>query len=172
MCRVFFFFWMNSQVKSLVIFGRPAVVLGFGLKSALFVAEVRPDHGHFHERSEHPGRLPLQIAGSHHCINMCGNVYTSVNVLQRLQFYFMGKKKFPKWTFQRNFPLSALGMSVQLDLQGHLSDGFVHPWTWYNKHGTEHLVPCRQIKYYRVMQQKQVERIPTIVSQNKRREKD
>lgn len=55
-----------SQVEGLVEFRRPAVVLGFGGEFAFLVAEVRPDHRHFHEGTEHSGRLPPQIVRRHH----------------------------------------------------------------------------------------------------------
>lgn len=53
-------------MEGLVEPGRPAVVLRLGLELALLIAEVRPDHADLHEGSEHAGRLPLQIVGSHH----------------------------------------------------------------------------------------------------------
>lgn len=62
------FVWnVNLQVKGLVEFGRPTVVLGLGLEFAFLVAEVRSDHGDLHKWPEHPGRLPLQIISSHNC---------------------------------------------------------------------------------------------------------
>lgn len=50
-------------MEGLVELGRPGVVLGFSLEFAFLVAEVRPDHGDLHERSEHTGCLPFQVTG-------------------------------------------------------------------------------------------------------------
>lgn len=57
----------HSQGEGFVVFGRPAVVLGFGGVLALLVAEVRADDEHFHKRTEYPLRLPPQVVGGHHC---------------------------------------------------------------------------------------------------------
>lgn len=54
----------NSQLEGLVELRRPAVVLGLCGELALLVGKVRADHADFHERSEHPRRLPLHVV---HC---------------------------------------------------------------------------------------------------------
>lgn len=62
-----------SQVKGFIEFRCPAVVLGFGGEFAFLVAEVRPDHRHLHEGTEHSRCLPPQIVRRHHWARIRSN---------------------------------------------------------------------------------------------------
>lgn len=118
---------LHLQMERFVELGRPAVVFGLCLEFPFLVTEVRADHGDLHKGSEHARRLPLQVSGPHNCINKWEN--KSRQSLKCHVFHFRLLKTLIntlKLTFNSNFPLSTLWMSVQLNVDTHFSNGLVH----------------------------------------------
>jgi hypothetical protein len=57
----------HSQLEALVVFGGPAVVLGFGGKFSFLVTELGPNDVDLNERPEDARSLPLEVVGSYNC---------------------------------------------------------------------------------------------------------